>query len=437
MRNLRAAPFQRLMTAETVMTRRSKRPSKKALFGAAALSLLSGLAAVGCKGSSGESRVSPCESILTCGAPCSAQATCTSGQFCNASNVCTAECTATDANCGSGQVCNSSGKCVAGGTIDPGVQPGEEDLPDGCVKDEVKVTSPTPTVIMLIDQSGSMDQQFGSGARWNVLRDALINKDTGIISTLESKVRFGLALYTSENGFGPGTPPKVCPIITAVPPTLNNFAAITAKYLPNDWKGDTPTGESIDAAVKILDGVTEEGPKVIVLATDGEPDSCADPNPGDQMGHDVARGLSVSAVQNAFTKQIKTYVISVGNDTGQEHLRAVANAGQGLAVDVDTTNRFYLANNQAELATAFDTIVSGVRSCVFTLNGTVAADRASTGNVLLDGKFLIYMDPDGWRLNSPSELELQGAACATLKKSGDHDLKIGFQCGDFVPTIPK
>ncbi len=43
----------------------------------------------------------------------------------------------------------------------------------------------------------------------------------------------------------------------------------------------------------------------------------------------------------------------------------------------------------------------------------------------MDGKFLIYGDKDGWRLNTPSELELQGAACAAIK-SGDHDLKIEF-----------
>jgi len=424
------------------MKRRSQRPSKSALFGAAALSLLGSLVVVGCKGSSGESRVSPCESTLTCGAACSAQGTCTFGQYCTSSKVCTADCTPSDGNCAAGQSCNANGQCVVGGGIDPGIIPGSggagsEDLPDGCVRHEVKISSPIPTVVMLIDQSGSMNEAFGGGARWNVLRDALINKDTGIISTLESKVRFGLALYTSQNGFGSDTPPKICPIITEVAPALKNYAAIAAKYLPDDWKGDTPTGESIDVAVKILDGVTEEGPKALVLATDGEPDSCADPNPGDQMGHDVARGLSVTAVQNAFKKQISTFVISVGDDVGQDHLRAVANAGQGLAVDVDATNRFYLANNQAELATAFDTIVSGVRSCVFSLNGTVEASRADTGTVTLDGKFLIYMNNDGWRMNTPSEVELLGAACAALKKSGDHDLKIDFPCGQFVPSIPK
>jgi hypothetical protein len=417
------------------MNLRSLPPLKKALLGAAALSLLGSLVATGCKGSSNESRVSPCESVLTCGAPCTTLASCGGGQYCGASNLCTADCTPGDGNCVAGQVCNASGKCIMGGSIDTG-DAGPEELPDGCVRDDVKVTSPIPTVIMLIDQSGSMNEQFGNGNRWNVLRDALIDMNTGIMSTLQSKVRFGLALYTSENGFGSDTTPKVCPIISEVAPALNNYAAIAAKYLPNDWKGDTPTGESLEAAIKILDGVTEDGPKVIVLATDGEPDSCADPNPGDQAGHDLARQLSVTAVQNAFKKQISTFVISVGDEVGRDHLRAVANAGQGLAVDVDTIDRFYLANNQADLATAFDTIVSGVRSCVFTLNGTVEAGRADTGTVLLDGRSLIYQDKDGWRLNGPSELELIGEACAAIKR-GDHDLKIIFPCGVLIPIVPK
>jgi hypothetical protein len=311
------------------MTKRPLRFSKRALFGAAALSLLGSLFAFGCNRSGAESHVSPCESKLTCGAACSPVATCSSGQYCGPNNACTAACVPGDGNCGAGQSCNPNGQCVVGGGINPGIDAGSDEVPDGCVQDQVKVTSPIPTVIMLIDQSGSMNEQFGSGNRWNVLRDALIDKSTGIISTLESNVRFGLALYTSENGFGSDSPAKTCPIITEVAPALNNYAAIAAKYLANDWKDDTPTGESLDAAVKILDGVSADGPKVIVLATDGEPDTCADPDTGEQSVRDAARALSVSAVQNAFKKQITTYVISVGNEVGHDHLRAVANAGQG------------------------------------------------------------------------------------------------------------
>src|SRR6478609_6538267 len=420
------------------MTQRPVLASKKALFAAAALSLLGGLTAFGCSQSGRESRVSPCASTLVCGAQCSTSTPCPAGQYCGSNQQCTADCTATDGNCASGQLCTSFGRCVAAGA-DPGVDPGAvegglPEYPDACVRLDVKLT-PQLTVLMLIDQSGSMDQQFGNGARWNVLRDSLIDTNTGIISTLQSKIRFGLALYTSEGGFGGGTPPKTCPMLTEVAPALNNYSAITAEYLPNDWKGDTPTGESIQAAVKMLDAVTDPGPKVLVLATDGEPDSCADPNPGDDKGHDAARQLSVNAVQEAFQKQISTFVISVGNEVGKDHLRAVANAGQGLAVDVDMTDRFYLANDQADLSNAFDSIVGSVRSCVFSLNGMVDDKRADTGTVLLDGKPLIYKDKDGWLMMSPTVLQIQGEACNTFKSNGDHDLNIDFPCGVIVPSV--
>lgn len=420
------------------MIQRTLPASRKALFAAAALSLLGSWVVAGCSESGRESHVSPCVATLTCGAPCSSTTPCTAGQYCGSGQQCTADCTATDGNCGSGYTCNSFGRCVAAGGdvgVDPGaVDSGLPELPDACVRLDVKLM-PQLTVLMLIDQSGSMNEQFGNGARWNVLRSALIDTNTGIISTHRAKVRFGLALYTSEDGFGSGTTPKTCPMITEVAPALNNYAAITDKYLPNDWKDETPTGESIQAALKLLDGVTDPGPKVLVLATDGEPDTCADPNPGNDAGREAARQLSVSAVQAAFQKQVSTFVISVGNDVGKEHLRAVANAGQGLAVDVDTTDRFYLANNQADLAKAFDSIVGGLRSCVFTLNGKVDDARADTGTVTLDGKPLTYKDKDGWLMSSPTVLEIQGAACATFKSNGDHDLNIDFPCGVIVPSV--
>ena len=421
------------------MTRRTQRHTKMALF-AAAFGMLGGSLALSCGKSANESQVGPCASQIQCGSACSVIGSCNTGQYCGTDNVCTADCVIGDDRCGSGKACNSTGKCEpafnpgTGGGFNGSAGGGQDG--DACVKLHVTYTPQIPTVVMLIDQSGSMNEKFDMGVRWNVLRDALINPTTGIISTLQDKVRFGLALYTSDKGFGDGMPKKICPIITEVPPALNNFAAITAKYLPDDWKGDTPTGESVDAAVKILDGVKEEGPKVIVLATDGEPDSCTDPNPKGNAAAEVARQLSVTSVQNAYKKQVTTFVISVGNEVGEQHLRAVANAGQGLAVDADMTNRFYRANSQADLKTAFDTIVGGVRSCVLALNGTVDQSNASTGTVSLDGKALTFMDPNGWKLDSPTMLVLQGTACTTIK-DGNHDLQIDFPCGVIIPIVPK
>ncbi len=408
---------------------------------ASTLALLSSVFALGCSSKSSESTVKSCPSQVACGSAC-----CATGESCGANSTCISRCASSN-DCAAGQSCGSSGQCVgvvgAGGTgqppgtintgnVDPDGGGISQPTGDACVKLNVTFTPQIPTVVLLVDQSGSMNERFDTGNRWNVLRDALTGPTSGLIPTLQTKVRFGLALYTSDGGFGDVEPKKACPVITDVPPALNNLAAISVKYLPDDYKGDTPTGESVDAVVKTLSAVTDPGPKVIVLATDGEPDTCADHN-NDAPGSAVAaQQLSVTAVQNAFASHITTFVISVGNEVGEAHLRAVANAGQGLAVDVDTTPRFFRANSQMDLKTAFDTIVNGVRSCSLELNGNVDSTAAGTGTVTLDGKPLSYAAADGWKLTSATTLELQGAACDAIK-NGDHALTIDFPCGVIVP----
>jgi hypothetical protein len=172
----------------------------------------------------------------------------------------------------------------------------------------------------------------------------------------------------------------------------------------------------------------EPGPKVIVLATDGEPDTCAQPNP--QNGQPE----SIAAAQAAFGKGIETYVISVGSGVSLNHLQDMANAGKGLTVGGSQNATYYQANNQASLVSAFNEIIYGVRSCVFTLDGKVDAAEAGKGVVTLDGKALGYNDPNGWKLNPPSEVELVGTACSAIK-SGDHKVAIDFPCGVYSPPV--
>ncbi len=73
-----------------------------------------------------------------------------------------------------------------------------------------------------------------------------------------------------------------------------------------------------------------------------------------------------------------------------------------------------------------------MRSCVFTLGGSVQNGSEPTGAVVLDGERLGYLDPNGWKLNSPSELELTGSACRKLKTGGG-TLTVRFPCGAFLP----
>jgi hypothetical protein len=66
------------------MTRRSQRPTIKALLGAVASVLMAGSLAVSCSNKGGESQVSPCTSEVSCGSKCSVIGTCGTGQYCGA-----------------------------------------------------------------------------------------------------------------------------------------------------------------------------------------------------------------------------------------------------------------------------------------------------------------------------------------------------------------
>lgn len=395
--------------------------------------LLSGLVGVAsCGGSTGESQVSPCATKLSCGQPCSSAMACGQGQYCGADAKCTADCLVGESSCGPGKTCNGSGRCVAG--IDLGGLGGSESMPGGgggggvCASTDVDLTHQMPTVLLLVDQSGSMKEKFGASDRWQTLRTALMDPAAGIVPTLQAQVRFGLSLYSGRNGQAP------CPTLTNVAPLLNNAAPIGAAYpVPTSAIiDDTPTGESIDAAVVQLQKVTEPGPKVIVLATDGEPDTCADPDSGNGA---PAKEVAIKAAQDAFAVGIFTFYISVGSDISAVHAREMANVGQGFP-RTDPKNRFYLANDQKALGDAFSTIVNGVRNCSFQLNGTVKAGSETLGNVTLDGVALPVNGPNGWRLSSPTTIELVGGACTSVKDEKDHKVSAKFPCGSIVPFKP-
>jgi len=388
--------------------------SRRWLSGAV-LGLLAALAAASCSDSAEESLVTPCDK-LECGGACSAISPCPTGTFCGPGNTCTAECTLGGDDCPDGKLCSASGRCQDSLIGDGGTSDGN--FGDGCINEKITFGKQIPTVVLLIDQSGSMTSGFGGSNRWDVLYDALMNPTTGIVKLLETEVRFGLALYTGTD--------NECPKLTEVSMALGNYNAIDAVYGPAQPDSETPTGESIDGVVTTLVPYPEPGPKVIVLATDGEPDTCAVPNP--QNGQPEA----VAAAQAAFTQGIETYIISVGATVSVGHMQDMANAGKGVPVGGSQNEPYYQALDQQALYDAFQTIIYGVRPCTLQLNGTVDPAQAGQGQVALDGKPLGYQDPDGWKLNSPSEIELVGAACDAIKE-GDHSIDISFPCGVFKP----
>lgn len=333
-----------------------------------------------------------------------------------------------------------------------------------CIDVDVDFTPQIPTVLLLIDRSGSMNAggKFGDAVkaavddgtyalgdcpehndwRWNVVRDVLMNPDKGIVKPLEHDVRFGLSLYSSNNGQVKAgkrdeiDDTKMCPVLLEVPIALDNHQPMLDQFKCDDIADDTPTGESLVAAAATLKAFDEPGPKVIVLATDGEPDNCECPDTGNTVPakcNEPGVPEQIQAEVVAIAKEIRAsditvHVINVSTPSEaslQQHLAEVAEAGGG---------NVYPGFSPGALSTAFDDIINGVRSCVIDLSGEIAKGKESTGVITLDGETLELNGDDGWQVNSPSQIELLGAACDTIK-SGDHDLSIKFPCESFDPVV--
>jgi hypothetical protein len=305
-----------------------------------------------------------------------------------------------------------------GDDFDPGVDTEDENCPGV----QVTFSQRVPFVMVLVDQSESMNEGFGNGTRWSVLREALLDEQGGIIQTIDDDVRMGLALYTSEEGYAGGE----CPIIRKVDAEFGNYEAIRDLYDGAEPVEDTPTGESLFAVAEQLEKVYVSGatPKAIVLATDGYPDTCEEPDP--QNGQDKSLGAAVAA----FGMGIRTYVISIGDELGEEHLQELANAGAGLAIDGEQQARFYRAQDNGELYEAFSDVINGIRDCVFNLDGSVVEGYEDQGEVRVDGMLVPKDDPNGWRLNNPSQIELVGEACERIQE-GDHNLDVDFPCAGY------
>jgi len=352
---------------------------------------------------------------------CTVDTDCQLGFYCGADGTCTADCGPQASSCGSGGTCDDRGRCVGGAGADAGAADG-----GSCPNVSLDLSPIIPTVVLLVDQSGSMSDPFNGQPRWDAVRDALTADPGGVVTILQDKVRFGITAYTSNGGSAGGT----CPMLNSDPPDFNNRNDIRQLMIDNGPSGDTPTGESIDAVVADLmaNPPPPDSPPIIVVATDGEPDTCAVPNP--QQGQPEA----VAAAMNSHANGIDLYILSVGTDVSNAHLQDMANAGVGLPVGGMTNAPFFVANNQSEMVDAFNQIIAGSRSCTLTLSGAIDPNEASQGTVTMDtgsGAQILGFNTD-WIVVDSTTIELIGSACDDFLNAASVSLSAEFPCGVVV-----
>lgn len=309
----------------------------------------------------------------------------------------------------------------------------------GCQQLDITFEPQTPTVMIVVDRSGSM---YDSGY-WDPLQTAVLNA----VESLQAKVRFGFLAFT-------GIAPDQCPLLAGTDViALNSHADIAAAYeeasVRPGQKLETPTGVTFnETVIPDLVAFGEPGPKYILFVTDGEPDRCDD-------GPSVcARDDVVGAVQSAYTQGIGTFVFGLGEGAFAEHLQDLANAGAGQPVqrprntgqdcftgagayaDAGGTAMYYTPDptDATALENELNAAISGAKSCTFDLQGSIAVDldHASEGQVLIDGVPVPYDDQNGWTMESATKLVLVGDACEQLK-SATQGISFDFPCDIINP----
>jgi hypothetical protein len=295
--------------------------------------------------------------------------------------------------------------------------------PPACEAVTVSIDELRPALTLVVDQSLSMSFHYpdneSPASRWSLVGDALFDPTFGVVKPFEASVRFGIAFFTSRFG--------MCPILNEVPAKVRNYAALNSLYRGLAPDGDTPTGDALQQVVTELQQSPSQGLQSILLVTDGNPDTCAQPNP------DEGQPQAVAAAQRAFAAGIDLYVLGISNGIADEKLQQLANAGKGRpidrvwGVDADAAEPFQASGNVLGLAQQFTDILNRIPLCEVRLNRDVAALEVSNAKVLLDGQPLPYSITDGYAMRDPRHLVIVGKACEAIK-AGGRQLSVRIAC---------
>ena len=295
----------------------------------------------------------------------------------------------------------------------------------GCATNTQPVTRLPVYLLFLADRSGSM-----SGTKWSSVQGAMKSVFQSIHDAADTNEGVGLILFPadgSESGPYPGTKDVFVNYVNdGQLASLNTrvSAAVT---------GSTPTWEAMNGAYGELQNLVvaaplpQDGKKVLVLMTDGQPNDSAK----DYVG--LVKGM------DGLTDAIQTYVVGIGDVSGGYDVDptwlgplSVAGGTARPACDPgETTNISKMCHYQiepgsksvAQLTTDFINAFNHIRASAAACELSLATDTANADpskiNVVIDdgmGKTtLVKQDAtNGWTYDDPkhpTKVILHGQAC--------------------------
>ncbi len=356
---------------------------------------------------------------------------------------------------GGGDGGGSGGRSGAGGSAGSSGVDASAFTPDGKTCGEqttpLAVSPRTPDVIIVFDDSSSMNQSFEGGTRYTTERDLL----KPLVSQYERQIRWGFEKYPVKQGITMGC----CAGAVCVSPGLNQAMAVNTaidrnsaacndvvqgvcpsgcvKACPNCGEScfiGTPTAPALrnanDFYANLKDGIAE---RYVLLSTDGEP-NCVDP----ALSTDACQ-QSVAQVMALAKNGVKTIVLGISNEVANSQcLDALAQAGG--APRPGGPPFYYPANSKALLEMYLREIIGGIAKPTCFIDLTSSPPDPTKVAVFFDMKQVPY-DPtrmNGWDYDPPGSamrIRLFGSACTQVESFQVKELGVVFGCPPCGGTV--
>jgi len=329
----------------------------------------------------------------------------------------------------------------------------------GCATDTV-LGEPVPiNMVVMLDQSGSMNDDVGGGAtRWEAVTGALSSFMAQAPADLGLGIQYFPLFQTAPVPCVDNTPcgPGVCNLGFCLPEPAyectsasygvlevgignvsTNAALIDANLLLHSPFGATPTGPALSGAIDAAKASAAGDPdrrSVVVLATDGLPTQC--------MPTDIGEIGAIAMAGNTTTPSVPTFVIGVGSNLS--NLNAIAAAGGTgqafLVEDANATQQFIDALNS----------IGQTLTCEFSIpepmDGEIDFGLVNVQYTTSAGDSVLFNQvPDagscgadgGWYYddsNAPTLIILCPESCTTVKDDPNGQVDIVLGCKTQVPA---
>jgi len=313
-----------------------------------------------------------------------------------------------------------------------------------CGQTSVSVMPLPPDILIVQDRSLSMtdnsddmscpggtmagDGNCGATSKWAQVI-AAINL---VVGQTQNTVNWGLIFLGDEaDECGAAT----APVVDITPGASSQLIQAAFNGVQFTGKLGTPTAAVMNNAVQYLRGLTDQNPKYLLLATDGEP-NCA----GGILGSNDDTGAA-NAVATANTAGFPTFVVGIATGSDSNATKSLnAMAVNGGEAQTGAATQYYAVTDTAGLETVLAQIIGKTVSCTIPLTGVGGnLDKVAVSAKDASGNTIEIMQDatNGWSYTDPTKtaIILNGDACNNLKSVTYTGFQFIYTCATGIITI--